>query len=213
MLRWPCLQTLTAPSLCGGEEMEERDARIGSQHEVLADEKGIEASAAELPEIRMGAQAGFGDGEAVFGNMLDKLERRLHAHGKGFQVAIVDADDASFDGQGTVEFGARMDFNKRFHVEFAAKGDEVAEKRVAESGDDEKKAVGIVGAGFPDLPSIEDEILAEGGQDHFLASLAKILERAAEEFAFGENGESGGASGLERFGECYWVKGIANDSA
>ena len=116
-------------------------------------------------------------------------------------------------GESAIEFCRRVDLDERLHVEFAAEGDEFAQSAVVESGDDQEETVGIVGARFPDLPGIEDEIFAQNGERDFFAGIAKIFQRAAEEFAFGENGESGGAGGFEGFGKRGGVKGIANDSA
>ena len=110
-------------------------------------------------------------------------------------------------------FGGGVNFDERLHVQFAAEGDEVAEKRVVERGDDQEEAVGIVGARFPDLPGIENKILAEDGQRDFFAGFAKIFERAAKEFAFGEDGESGGAGGFERLSEGGSIEWIANHAA
>ena len=63
------------------------------------------------------------------------------------------------------------------------------------------------------MPGIEDKILAEDGERDVLAGIAQILEGATEEFALGENGESGGASGFERFGESGRVEGVTDDAA
>ena len=108
--------------------MEESGGGIGGQHEVLADEESIEAHAAKFLEVGVGAEAGFGYGEAVIGNLFDQLERSFHAHREGFQIAIVDADDAGIRGKGAIEFGAGVDFDKRLHCEIAAEGEEVAQE-------------------------------------------------------------------------------------
>src|SRR5271166_5319346 len=149
-------------SLGGGEELEECGGGIGSKHEMLADEKGVEARSAKLLKIGVGAKTGFGYREAVVGNVLDQLEGGFTAHREGFQVAIVDAEDAGIHSQRAVEFGAGMNFDERLHRDFAAKGEEVTQERIIERGDDQEKAIGIVGASFPNLPGIENEILAQG---------------------------------------------------
>jgi len=179
---------------------------------VFADEKGVEARGAKLLQIGVSAQTRFGNGEAVVGNVIDQLEGGFPPHGESFQVAIVDAEDASFRGQSAVEFGASVYFNERLHGKFAAEGEEVAQERIFEHGDDQKEAVGIIGARFPDLPGIEDKILAQGGQSNLFACIAEVLERAAEEFAFGQNRKRGGAGSFEGFRESRRIERVANDT-
>lgn len=197
----------------GRQEMEEGGGGIGCLHEMLADKEGIEAGGAEMAKIGMGAQARFGHGDAVIGDLLDQFQRGLRVHREGLQIAIVYADDMGFGGEGAIELGACVDFNQRFHLQCATEGDEVAQQRIVESGNDQEEAIGVVGARFPDLPGIEDEVLAENRERDFLASITKILEGAAKEFTFGKNGKSGSARGFEGFGERGSVEGVANYAA
>ncbi len=76
------------------EELREGGCGIRREHEVLADEEGIEAGDAEPLQVVVGAQAGLADGDAIVRNVLDQFVRSLHAHGECFQVAIVHAEDA-----------------------------------------------------------------------------------------------------------------------
>ena len=55
----------------GVQKYAKRDARIGGEHEVFADEKSIEASGVEIFQIVVRAQAGFGDSNAIVGNVGD----------------------------------------------------------------------------------------------------------------------------------------------
>ncbi len=43
---------------------------------------------------------------------------------------------------------------------------------IAQSGDDQQKTVGVVGAGFPDLPGVENKIFAQDGLRDFFAGVA-----------------------------------------
>jgi len=52
-----------------------RAARGRGEHEVLANEEGVEADGAELPQVLVGAQAGFADGEAIVRDVLDQIVR------------------------------------------------------------------------------------------------------------------------------------------
>src|ERR1700757_2351758 len=139
-------------SFGGSEQLDEGRGGIVGEHQVLTDEEAVEARAAKVLKVGVGAESGFGDGETTVGNVLDELERGLHADGQGFQVAVVDADDAGSSGKSAVQFHLCVDLDERLHREFAAKNDEIVKKRVVERRDDEKEAVGIVCTGFPDLP-------------------------------------------------------------
>lgn len=145
--------------------------------------------------------------------MLDQLVGSLHADLERFEVAVVDADDAGIGGKGAIEFGAGVNFDEGFHSEFAAEGEKIAKKTVVEGGNNQKETVGVVGARLPNLPGIEDKILAEGGKRDSLAGITEIFQRAAEEFAFGENGKGGGSGGFERFGKFRCIEGIPDDAA
>jgi hypothetical protein len=193
--------------------LEERGGRVGSEHEMLADEEGVEARRAKVPKIGVGAESGFGYGEAMLGDLFDQFERCFHAHSKGLQVAIVDADNAGVRSESAIEFGLRVDLDERLHGKFAAQSEEIAQKRIVERRHNQEETIRIVGTGFPNLPGIKDKILAQSGEGHFLACIAKILERAAEEFTFRENGKRGGAGGFQGFGKGRRVEGIANDAA
>ena len=49
---------------------------------MFADKKGVEAGGAQIMKIGVGAKTGFGDGDAVIGNVLDELEGSLYTHGE-----------------------------------------------------------------------------------------------------------------------------------
>lgn len=164
--------------------MEERCGGIRSGHEVFADKKTIKTGMAQLEKVGLGVQTGFSYGEAIVGNVLDQFERSLHADSKSFQVAVVDAYDPSVGQERVVEFSAGVNFDQGLHLEFAAKGNQVAQQRIAERRDNQQKAVGVVGSCFPHLPAIKDEIFAERGQRHFLAGVPQILKGAAKKLPF-----------------------------
>jgi len=57
-----------------------------------------------------------------------------------------------------------VNFDHRFHAEFPAERDQFDELLLAQHGDDQEKTVGVIGARFPDLPRIENKILAKNGE-------------------------------------------------
>ena len=161
----------------------------------------------------MGAQAGFADGNAVIRNSADQFERCFDAHGERSEVAVVYADDAGAGGESAVELIGSVNLDERLHANLTAQGDEVAQQRIFKYRDDEEKAVCVVGAGFPDLPGIEDKILAQNRELDRLAGVAEILQRATEKLAFGQNGEGGSPRGLQSLGEGRGIEEIAKDTA
>lgn len=197
----------------GMEQMEESDGGIRREHEMFADEERVETRFAEADEIIISAETGFADGDAIVGNVRNEIERGLRRDLERFEVAIVDAEDASAGGEGTVELGAGVNLDERLHAKFAAEGEKVAELRVGERDNHEEETVGFIGTGFPNLPGIKNEILAEGGEGDLGAGIAKIFEGATKEFGFGEDGESGGSGGFESGGESGGIEGIADDAA
>lgn len=178
-----------------------------------ADEEGVKTGSAQFHEIVVGAQAGFADGNAIVGNAADQFEGSFESNGKRLEVAVVYADDARTGGEGPIEFVGGVNFDERLHAQLAAQSEEVAEESVFERRDDEQKAIRVVGASFPDLPRIEDKILAKDGKLDGFAGVAKIFQRAAEEFAFGEHGKSGSTRGFETLREGYGIERVAKDTA
>jgi hypothetical protein len=165
--------------LCLGSRRHEKSpqgrGRIRSRHELFTDEEGIETGGTKLRQIGVSAESRFSDGNAAVRDLLDEFERGFHAHGESFQVAIVDSDDSGICGQGAVKLVVSVNFDEGLHAELTAKSQEIAQLQIGEGSYDQQKAVGVVGPRFPDLPGIEDEVLAKSGQRNFFSCLAEIL--------------------------------------
>src|ERR1700761_5697361 len=73
-------------------------SRLGTFHQVLADEEGVEARVAEAREVVMGGQARCADGDALVRNSLHEFERCFEMNGEIAQIAIVHADDSRVAG-------------------------------------------------------------------------------------------------------------------
>ena len=157
---------------CRAEQIRERRGGIGREHKMFADEECVEANGTQAKKIIVCGQAGLAAGDTMLGNLLDQLAGSFGAHGQCLQVAIVHPEDAGARCKRAAEFGAGMNLNERFHAEWAAEGNELGELRIVQCGDNKEKAVGIVGTRFPDLPRIENEILAKGGQSYRFSCLA-----------------------------------------
>src|ERR1700732_4653909 len=87
------------------QKIRERGGRVGSEHEVFADEESVKAGSAQAKNIIVGAQAGFTERDTIIGNVIDQLEGRFRANSERFQVAIVYAEDAGVGRECAAEFG------------------------------------------------------------------------------------------------------------
>ena len=178
-----------------------------------ADEEGVEPGGAKPLQAVVRTEAGFANGNAMVRDAIDQFKRSFDPSRERLEVAIVHADDARTGGERAVDFANSVDLDKRLHAEFAAECDEIAKKGILKHSDNEKKTVCVVGARFPHLPGIEDEIFAEYGESDRFASFAEVFQRAAEEFRLGEYGKRGGARGFKGLRQANRIEGIANHAA
>src|SRR5690348_5648388 len=190
----------------------ERGAGIGRQHETLADKKSVEARTAELGKVIVRSKAGFADGDALLRYPFDQFEGGLHAHVQGAQVAIVYANDASAGGQRAIQLRSGMNLHERLHFQLASESQQLAKQFVTERGDNQQKTIRVVCPRFPDLPRIEEEVLAQHGEFHGVSSVAEILQRTSEKFAFGQHGKHGGSRGFQALRQLDGMKWFPKNS-
>src|ERR1700723_2119202 len=143
-----CLNRPRGPS----EKSSECGRGIGRKHQAFADEKSVEAGIAEFGKIVVSAEARFADGDASLGDAIDQFERGFDAQLQGFQIAIVDPDDACICGERAVELGGRVNFDQRLHLQLASESDQAAKKFVRKSSDNKEETVRVVRTRFPNLP-------------------------------------------------------------
>src|SRR5258705_7330680 len=124
----------------------------------------------------MGAQSGFADRDTMIGNLVNQLEGSFGAYGQRLQVAIVHSQDSGVRGKRTVQFRPGMNFNERLHTKLAAERDEFMQLRISKRSNNQEKTVAVVCARFPNLPGIEDEVLAKYRKSYGLAGFAKIFQ-------------------------------------
>src|SRR5260370_36132870 len=146
--------------------------RIGSEHKMRANEESVKTGGAKLDEIGVRAQAGFADGDALVGNAPDQFKRSIDVNGQGLQVAVVYTDDARTGSERAIELFSGVNFDERLHADLSAKSEELAKERIAKSGDNQQKAVGVVGARFPNLPGIKNKIFAQDWEWNRLTGIA-----------------------------------------
>src|SRR6266851_4138609 len=84
------------------------------------------------------------------------------------------------------------------------------EERILQSGGDKEKAVGVIGASFPNLPGIKNKILAQNRKLHDLASIAQVFQRAAEKFSLCEHGKRASPGEFQGLREGHWFEWLAN---
>src|SRR5690242_17295994 len=105
-----------------------------------------------------------------------------------------------------------MNLHERLHFQLASESQQLAKQFVTERGNDQQKAVRVVRARFPDLPRIEEEVLAQHGELHGISSVAEILERASKKFAFGQHGKHGGSRGFQGLRQLDGMEWFAKNS-
>src|SRR6267378_3052421 len=123
----------------------------------------------------MRAQAGFTDRDTMIGNLIDQLEGSFGTHGQSLQVAIVHAENAGIRGERAVQFRPGVNLDERLHTKLAAERDELMQLRISKRSNNQEKTVGVVSTRFPNLPGIEDEVLAKYRKSYGLAGFAEIL--------------------------------------
>ena len=121
--------------------------------------------------------------------------------GEGAQIAAVDADEIEAEGDGAIHLVAVVNLAEDVEAHAAGFVAELGEGDVSVGRDDEENGVGAGCTRFEDLKSVEDEVLAQAGNFDDAGGLAEEGERALEELFVGEDGECGGAGGLEGAGE------------
>ena len=166
-------------------------------HEGFADEEGFVAGGLKAGDVFGVADAAFGDLEDVLRHRCGEFDEALGVNGEGAEVATVDADEVEAEGNGAVEFFAVVSLAEDVEADGVGLVSQVGEGGVGVGGDDEEDGVGTGGAGFEDLEGVEDEVLAEAGELDDAGGLFEVGEGALEELLVGEDGEGGGAGGLE----------------
>ena len=107
--------------------------------------------------------------------MIDQLEGSFGTDGQSLQVAIVHPQDAGVRGERPVKFSPSVNFNERLHTKLAAERDELMQLRISKCSDNQEKTVGVVSTRIPNLPGIEDEVLAKHRKSYGLAGFTEIL--------------------------------------
>src|SRR6266403_2877626 len=142
---------------------------------MLADQESIEAGMAQAKQIVMRAQAGLADRDTMVGNLIDQLEGSFGTDGQSLQVAIVHPQDAGVRGERAIQFRPGVNLDERLHTKLSAERDEFMQLRISKRSNNQEKTVGVVSTRFPNLPGIEDEILAKNRKSYGLACFAEIL--------------------------------------
>ena len=128
---------------------------------MLAHQERIEASRAQPRDFLLRAHPGLADGNASLRHGIDQLQRSVQANVQRAQVAIVDADKLSPRIHCARKLLPRVHLDQRFHSQLAAEREQLAERRIAQDGDDQQKRIGVGSARLPHLPGIDDEIFAQ----------------------------------------------------
>lgn len=149
--------------------------------------------------------AAFADGDDVAGKLRDEALAEGEVGFEDGEVAVVDADDGGAVGDGAFEFGFVMNFEQRVEASGVGGGMEDADFVIGEGANDDEDGAGAGFAGLEHLDRVDHEILAEAGARggrvaEVGGDAAEVVERAAEVFFVGEDGEGVGAGGLVALG-------------
>ena len=151
-------------------------AGVGRAHEVLADEERVEAGAAQAPHVVAGGDAALRHRDHVVGDGGREAERGLQVDGQGLEVAVVDAHDRAADGEGAIELLAVVDLDQGVEAGLLGGLGELAQLGIREGGHDQEDGVGAGDPRLPDLVGIDDEVLAQDGQQGGGTGPPQVLE-------------------------------------
>src|SRR5262249_41131532 len=112
--------------------------------------------------------------------------------GKGVEVPAVDPDDLRARVERDLELTSTVDLDQRTEVPFRCAGYELTQFFPRERADDEENCRSAGRARLEDLQLVQDEILSQHGHRPAFNDCSKIVERAAEIWPIGEDGDGRG---------------------
>lgn len=174
----------------------------------------MDAGFVEFGEVLGFGDARLGDEDGGVFDHVDEAQGVGDVGGHAFEVAVVDAQEgvARFGEadvrQDAEEVVRRMDLEQDGELELVGEDHEVEQFGLAQALGDEEDGVGPGGAALPDLVGVDDEVLAEDGEGHFVADAVDVFEFAGEEAFVGEAGDRRGPGVVILSGDGDGVKGI-----
>ena len=155
------------------------------------------SSAADALDVGMGADAGFGDEDAVFRHEAGKAGRTVKVDRQIPQIAVVDADDLRAEAHGFAHFVFFRSFGENVKAEAVGKGCQACAGAGLEHGEHQEDGVGARCAGGEDLAFVDDDVLGDDGEGRQGAHLGETLEASLEDRRLGENGDGVGKARVD----------------
>ena len=123
----------------------------------------------------------------------EQIERGLETGLERLEVAVVHADHGRAQGHRALELGSRVDLDEGGEPDALGGMVQISQPRLLQGGGDQEHGIRPRRPRFPELILVQDEFLAENRQVDGGADGHEVLERAAEVFLIGEDGDGGGS--------------------
>ena len=161
----------------------------------------------------MGFQAAFADDCSIGRDQPGELFGGGDVGDQGLEIAVVDADQPGLEPQRAIEFGRVVRLDQHVHAEPHGNRFEFRGLGVGQHRHDQQHAIGAHRPAFVDLPGVEHEILAQGGQGAAGAGGGEIGFGAVEVGQVSQHRQAGGAAGLVGGGQFSGVEVRPNGTA
>ncbi len=167
-------------------------------------------------DVGRGLDARLTHEHARFIDEVNKPQGMADIGNHGPQVAVVDAQqavgrvrepDVRADAEEIVHI---VDFDEDGQLELLGEDHQVHQFRLGETFSDEQDGVSPGSPAFPELPAVDDEVLAEDGQGHDCLDAFDVGEVPAEEMLICEAGDGRGTAGVVALGDELRTKTIAS---
>jgi hypothetical protein len=188
------------------QERSHLGAGVRRPNQRLADEHGVGPHGRQAGRIGRRMDAALGDQDRAGGDRGPQAGRGFQVHGKGVQVAVVDAHEAWRDPQGTLQLGLVVDLDQGVHAQRQHQAVEGCQLAVVQGGDDEQYGVGAGSPGLVDLVGIEKKVLAQDRQLDRRPHGAQVIEMALEKALVGQHADGCRAVGLVGPGQGHRVE-------
>ncbi len=132
---------------------------VGLAHQALADQERPDANLRQPREIVRRRDPAFADDDPVARNLGGEPLAGFQRGVKGFQVAVVDADQARLQLERAFKLVGIVDFEQHVHAEREGCVFKRLRRCIVDAGHDDQDAVGAPGSRLGDLIGLVHEVL------------------------------------------------------
>ncbi len=162
---------------------------------------GPDVRALETRDIGRREDAALADDDAVFRHARRESFGRRQRRLEGFEVAIVDADEAAIEAQRAVQLRRVVHLDDGIHAPVLGGAGEIGRERIVHFSHDDEDAIRAPGPRLDHLVGVDHEVLAQHGQRDRRTGVGEEFRRALERRRIGENREAGRPTRLIGLGE------------